>query len=85
MSEYTPLAHSWEAEYFRHLVVQHGWTKDDSWLVDCSVCRREFIGYVPRGGDGTMLVVSRHKHMTNGHREWCPGSNRAVAERGGQG
>ena len=60
-------------------------------LVVCSKCQREFKGYVPKGGDGSLLYVYYH------HRSYfefvsmytqfrrsvkCEGSNKAALEVG---
>lgn len=58
-------------------------------LVICSKCRREFKGYVPKGGDGSLLYVRYHRriyiafismHVQHLRSKKCEGSNRAALE-----
>lgn len=47
--------------------------------VKCKVCGYCFYGYVPKGGDGSLLYVRTHKRINNNFSRFirikCPGSN----------
>lgn len=50
--------------------------------VRCPVCHEVLGGYVPKGGDGSALVLYRHKVWSVGRRGknhgyvWCEGSRK---------
>lgn len=40
-------------------------------IVTCSHCGREYVGKVPRGGDGSVLFPRKHKLSLTSVERWC--------------